>query len=168
MLHWHAVITKPNRELPVSVEIAARLGVEVYLPTMQRRLPLRAGGGLVTVARFTGWVFACFDAHEHIWEDLARDRCGIVRVVCDGDGAPIPMPKTAITAMREYKPQPEAPTASPRPFVAGERVDYYYMPGVPMQAVFVGYLKQKAMVDIWILGRVQTQVVSIGSLERRE
>lgn len=168
MLHWHAIITRPNREVSASVEIVAH-GFEAYLPTMQRRLPLRAGGGLATVARFSGWAFARFDATLPGWEQIGRGvgRTFCLKVKCDSAGIPIAMPERAIDAMRAYKPPAPDAIESVVTYAKGAPV-MHYTAGVAQQAVFVRHLKQRAQVELWILGRPRTVTVALSALEEMQ
>lgn len=166
MLRWHAITVRLGREQKASISIGA-MGFEVYLPLVGRRLSARAGSGLIDAARFPGWVFTRFNVDEDDWQRIGQGRLWLLyqtKILCTAAGTPIPMPDKALAAMKAYTPPPPDAPRAMASFEKGQPV-FHYTAGVPQQAVFVGYRKRRALVELWILGRPRTVTVAVGALE---
>lgn len=163
---WYVIQIKRAHDRSAAAEVVAR-GYPTYLAMTTKRRHHNHRIETVLVPRFHPYLFARFDIQRDAWPDLMHDdagkRAGIVKVLADIDGKPVPVPDRAMEAIWKYIPRPDV-ARLPQVYTSGEPVKVY-QGGVPIHAVFVGYERGRAMVRLWIFGRETLSVVETGTLE---
>lgn len=166
--NWFVVQTEQNRHVSSSVAIAER-GFQAFVPMMQKRRYIAGRYCDITVPRFGTYMFAEFDRDVPGWQELchgAAKRAGIIRILCNAQMKPSPVPDAAISAIKAYVP-PTAVDPEPYRYRPGQRCSVY-VAGRRQDAIFLEYRGNRQFVATWIFGAEHTIEVKVADLEPLE
>lgn len=99
MNRWHVAQTKPRGEFVAKMNIAGKLELEVFLPTIERRRSIGRRAADLIEPLFPGYLFVAFDPSRDQWRKILAER-GITRMLCHGD-RPDTVPSEVIDRLRE-------------------------------------------------------------------
>lgn len=144
----------------------AELGIASLCPMLPRHRVAR--GRIVDdiIPRFGMYLFAHFNVVTDPWGHLTHSkakRVGLVRVLCNAQSKPSPVPDEAIKVINDYQPE-EIVRIEPHHYSPGEAC-VLTIAGHRRECVFVGYSGNRAFVRTWILGADRVTEVSVSELE---
>jgi hypothetical protein len=165
MLRWHVVQIQPGYDKS-AYDFMRALEFEPFIPMIARRRSVR--GRIIDdeVSRFGCYIFGRFDAICDPWGHLSHSkakRSGIVRVLCNAEMKPSPVPDAAIEAIRAYRPILEEPRLT-HIYQPGESC-ICYIAGIRKEAVFVKYEHNRQFVRTWMFGCEHLVEVRAAELE---
>lgn len=167
MLHWHVVQIESGKAVTAGDFIEKALEFELLVPLLRRRRHYRGRMVVDDVPRYGVYILARFDAEQDPWGHLMHSkarRCGIVKVLCNAEMRPSPVPDAAVEAIRLYRPAEEEQTLMPHVFQPGEPCRRT-IAGIKLHAVFVAYVGNRQFVRTWIFGSEHVAEVGSGEIE---
>lgn len=155
MRRWFVARVKPRKELDTA-ERLGRATVKTYVP-MAREFE-RRGKWLVPFEKgvlFPGYVFVIADSRDPDWTDAIQKTRGVIRIMCDRFGRPIPIPYAEIRILRERdKTTTKKPVTSK--FKVGQKVRIQAGAFEGFSAVLDGVSGRRLRVLLQIFGRETT------------